>query len=481
MYGFKFYPWARKVWDSTNREIFLCSANQVGKSTIAIRRNIHLATSPEHWGKYWPELPAGNKPNLFWYLYPTFPVAQAEFESKWEPLFLPRGSMKNHPIYGWKEEYDKGYIQKIRFNSGVTIQFKAYAQKVKDLQTATVYHVTADEEMPVEILPELKARLNATGGVFMMVFTATMGQQYWEETMEHVGRETERHKNALKVQVSLYDSQKFDDGTPSHWTDKKIQAAVENCTSDSEIQRRIFGKFVRSEGKRFEAFSINKNTNEKPAPISKEWSFYGGVDPGTGGLSGHPTAMVIVAVAPDFRKGKVFRAWRGDGVSTTSSDILEQWRVLKTGLALTGQVYDYAAKDFFLVAQNAGEAFVPADKDRESGYGLLNTLFRSEMLSIDRGDPELEKLITELMSLPIMKDKRKAKDDLVDALRYTVKAIPWDMSGGVISGGKFIEPEKVVLPEKTTQDLRREFALGLDLKKEDLDEEFDFWNEMSGS
>jgi phage terminase large subunit-like protein len=167
----KFYPWARRVWESSNREIFVCSANQVGKSSIAIRKNIRLATDPGLWPKFWPGMGQGIKPNLFWYFYPTMPVAHTEYETKWEPYFLPRGEFRKHPQFGWEPEFEKGLISKIRFNSGVQIQFKAYSMKVKDLQTATVYHVTFDEELPVEYLPELSARTNSTDGHILGVFT----------------------------------------------------------------------------------------------------------------------------------------------------------------------------------------------------------------------------------------------------------------------------------------------------------------------
>lgn len=484
IFGQRFYPWAKRVWNSNNREIFVCSANQVGKSSIAIRKNIRLATDPTLWPKFWPHLPQGTKPNLFWYFYPTMPVAHTEFETKWEPLFLPRGEFRKHPQFGWEPEFEKGLISKIRFNSGVQIQFKSYSMKIKDLQTATVYQVTSDEELPVDFLPEVKARLNATDGLFLMVFTATLGQLHWQQTMEPSTRSEEKHPNALKIQVSLYDSKFFDDGTPSHWTDQKINQAIANCPTEAEIQRRVYGRFVKAAGLRYEAFSIERNMDD-PLPIPRSWSVWSGVDIGSGGQSGHPAALAYIAVSEDFKQGRVFRAWRGDGIPTTSSDIVEKNRELKKDLTVTNQAYDHAAADFFTVASRMGEGFSPANKRREAGIGLLNTLFKTGMLKIERGDAELEKLVQELCSIGVDDNKRKSLDDLSDALRYAAMAIPWNFEGleNVVTVEGQLALEAVPPKQKSEAEERREWALGLDQPAEEqaIEDEFDFWNDLSGA
>lgn len=481
--GQKFYPWARRVWESTNPEILVCSANQVGKSSIAIRKNIRLATEPNLWKKFWPGLSPGTKPNLFWYFYPSMPVANTEFETKWEPLFLPRGEFKDHPQFGWKADYEKGLISRIRFNTGVQIQFKAYSQKVVDLQTATVYSATVDEELPIHFLPELKARLNSSDGLFLMVFTATLGQIYWQMAMEPSTRSEEKFPNALKIQVSLYDSKFFDDGTPSHWTDKKIQRAISNCPTEAEIQRRVYGRFVKASGLVYEAFSISKNM-EDAAQIPKDWIIFSGVDPGSGGQSGHPASIIFVAASPDFKQGRVFRGWRGDGIPTASSDILDTYRELKKGLVIASAAYDFASADFFTVASRMGEPFIPANKKRDAGIGLLNTLFKMEMLKIFRDDPELEKLVQELCSIGVDDNKRKTTDDLSDALRYAVMQIPWNLEAvsDTISLEKALEAESIIPQPKSAAEERRDWHLGKDQPVADpMQEEFDFWNNHSGA
>lgn len=479
LHGFKFYPWGRTVYDSLRDEVLLCSANQVGKSTVAIRRNIYWATAPELWPKLWPKLDYSfQKPNLFWYFYPSFPLATTEFETKWEPL-LPQGEFKDDPVYGWRAYYDKGEIREICFNSGVTIQFKAYSQKVSDLQASSVYSITCDEELPVEFLAELSMRTNATNGYFLMVFTATLGQLHWKEAMEPSSDDTETHKNALKIQVSLYDSQTYEDGTPSPWTNEKITRIIAKCATPADVQRRVYGRFVKSEGLLYESFSIEHNMSA-PHHLPRDWHVYGGVDPGAGG-TGHPAAIVFVAVNPQYTKGRVFKGWRGDGILTSSDDILTKWRELREEMVMALQIYDYQAKDFFVVATSKGETFIPADKSRDAGTSLLNTLWKTQMLKIQTGDPELGKLVTELITLNKNIDKRKAKDDLIDALRYTVKLIPWDFSNIEIPG----EIPKVVAPpkEKTSGQVRRDYYLNGNAEKVDdsIAAELEYYSDLQGT
>lgn len=481
LFGYPWYLWARQVFESRKKEILLTSANQVGKSSTAIRKNIHLATEPKLWKEYWPGLQPWQKPGLFWYLYPTKEVATTEFEQKWVKEFLPQGEFEKHPQYGWNAEYNKGDIWAIHFNTGVTIQFKTYAQKAKDLQTSSVYHLTCDEELPVDLLPELKARLNATDGYFMMVFTATLGQLYWKMAMEPSTLDEETHRDALKIQVSLFDSMKYEDGSESPWTKEKINRAIANCPTEAEIQRRVYGKFVKSEGLMYEGFSLEKNMSEAH-PLPKDWQIFTGTDPGTGGKSGHPAAVAMIAVSPDYKQGRVFRAWRGDGIPTTSADILDKYTELKGPLAPVVQSYDWAAKDFFMIASRRGEAFTPADKGRERGVALLNTLFKSGMLKIQRGDPELQKLVNELCSLSNKTTKTVAADDLVDALRYAVMAVPWDFSAAEMSdetkakiGIKKEEPRILSEVER-----RREWILNSQEEKPDesIEDYVDFWNDL---
>jgi len=285
-YAWKHYKWSRIFYESKNKENFLVAANQVGKSSVNIRKCIEWATNSDLWPDLWA--PGMGDPNQFWYMYPTREVATIEFKTKWSQ-FLPQGAAKTNPITGWREEMDKKQIVAIHFYSGVSVYFKTYSQNAKDLQTGTVYALFCDEELPLELLPELQARLNATDGYFHLVFTATLGQEHWRRCMEEVGSSLEKHVGALKINASLYDCLEFEDGTKSHWSIDKIDRAKAKCPTHAEVKRRIYGRFVSASGLIYEAFDPTKNRIKKH-DIPKNWLIYTGTDLGSGGLGGHPAS-----------------------------------------------------------------------------------------------------------------------------------------------------------------------------------------------
>jgi hypothetical protein len=391
-------------------------------SSVQIRRMIHMATEPKVWPEFW-----AHRPLQFWYLYPTKEIATMEFLSKIEPQFLPRGAMKDHPQYGWEAEYRNRYIWSIRFKTGVTCYFRTYATDVQHLQAGSVDAIFCDEELPADLYPELLMRLSGTWGYFHMVFTATLAQPFWYDAMERIGRAGERLKeDTLKLQVSMYDCLRFEDGTPSHWSVERIKKVERACQSEAEVQKRIFGRFVAVEGRRYPAFDRERNVM-KGHPLPINWLIYAGVDLGSGGETGHPAAIVFVAVSPDFTKGRVFKGWRGDAVQTTASDVLHKFIELKAGLTCAGQFYDWASKDFQMIAQRMNEPFQAADKSHDTGEQILNVLFKNQMLQI-YDQEELEPLCDELSSLLVTTNKTKAHDDFCDALRYAVSKIPWNWS-----------------------------------------------------
>lgn len=472
LYGHKLYKWQRDFLMSTNPMLLLTAANQIGKSSIQIKKVITLATDPTLWPKFWPKLiKLGQIPRQFWYLYPDLKLATTEFHEKWVPEFLPRGAMKDHPQYGWKAVFEKKQIQSIHFNAGVSIYFKTYSQNPQSLQAGTVSYIACDEELPVDLYDEIKFRLSHTDGFFSMVFTATLSQDVWRCAMEEIGTRVEKFPDAHKMQVSLYDCMFYEDGTPSAWTKDRIERRKADCSTDAEIQRRIFGRFIRSQNMKY-IFDTKKNTMD-PRPIPKNWYIYSGVDIGTGGKENHPAAVVFVAVSPDFAKGEVFLGWRGDGIVTTNGDILTKYLELREPFdgRVVEQRYDYHAKDFAIIADRIGETFLMANKKHTDGEDIINTLFKHEALFI-HSTPELEKLCTELRNLVNDIDKRKAVDDFCDALRYAVVGIPWNMEK--------IKKDKplIVRKELSEIELRRAEMVDRPQSDDDIINELNYWNAM---
>lgn len=486
LYGMPWYRWAWDFFQSKNKYNFMVAANQISKSSTQIRKAIHWATAVEIWPELWP-----SRPTQMWYFYPDRGVGHNEYKEKWCKEWLPlgpgdrdeagnvewnkiikEGAYHEHPIYGWSPTFKNGQVESISFNSGVTIYFKSYEQGVTALQTASVYAIFCDEELPEELLSELQARCfsPAIMGYFHLVFTATIGQEIWRATMEEKGKH-EKFPTAFKQQISMYECLTYMDGSKSPWTLEAIHEIERNCKDENEVLRRVQGRFVIDQNRKYASFV--RSTNVKPAhKLPKGWFVYAGVDIGSGGTA-HPAAIVFVGVKPDFSVGRVFKGWRGDGVTTDAADILNKFLELKADMKPVAQFYDHQSRDFFTVASRRKIPFQKAEKGRETGEQLLNTLFKNDMLAI-YDEPELMKLVTELENLKNSTPKPVAKDDFIDALRFAVTQIPWDFS---ILNKKV--PDKADPNSKLSERERERRGLignennGIDL----LEAEFDLANE----
>ena len=292
------YDWQLDYIESLKRFLFLCAANQIGKSVANWIRLLRFVYLQSYWDKFFKGLP----PLPFWYFYPSAGLSTAEIKTKYLKYYLPHEDLKKHKRWGYNVEERKGVINSIHFNTGTAVYFKSYSQPPGNLQAATLSGVFSDEEMPQRLFDELNFRgISRDDFYFHNVFTATLGQEYLRRTVEVRG-ERELFKNAFKRQVSMYDCLTYADGKPSTiWTKAKIAEAIASCTSDAEVQRRVFGRFVLSENRKFHAFDHNRNTAQGHV-IPKTWLIYGGIDWGSGNKGGHPSAIIWLAVSPNFKK-----------------------------------------------------------------------------------------------------------------------------------------------------------------------------------
>ncbi len=482
LHGWKWYKWAAAFRDSTNPVNLLCAANQSSKSSTQIRKSILWATDQKLWPSLWRQ-----KPVQFWYLYPSQSVVNAEWDTKWA-LFMPKGEMKDDPYYGWEVMKKGGDIKGIKWKSGVYLYFKTYTQNPKVLQAGSCDAIFCDEELPIQVgdknlFDELMQRVSATDGYFHMVFTATLGQQEWRRAMDPTEEEVTNGKEflpqAFKQTVSLYECMTYEDGTASHWSLEKIKVREARCSTHNEVLKRIWGKFILIGGRKYESFDIKRHLKKKHM-IPSNWFIYGGADIGSGGPDGHPSALCYVAVAPNFRSGRVFLGWRGDDERTTAGDVVQKHisLVKSEKLTMTAQHYDWGNADFGEIATRMSVPFEKADKSHEKGEEVLNTLFKNDMLFIYE-DAELMKLAGELASLKKDGAKKHAKDDFTDALRYCVTKIPWDWTA--ITGEASIldeQPEEVLTPLQQEIKARRQaFEDENQAEEQRIQDEFDEWNE----
>jgi len=481
LYAYGWYEWALDFLHTTNKVALLTAGNQLSKSSSQIRKMIHWATEPALWPRLWDETP-----NLFWYLYPSQPVINQECATKWETKFLPRGPMKDDPQYGWKWIKDGINYKGISFNTGILLLFKSYSQRSDVLQTASVHYLGCDEELDVDLYDELMFRTAATKGYFSMVFTATKGQDFWRRAMEPREGEEEALVGAWKRTISAYDCLEYVDGRKSPITLEWIAHMRSLCKNETEVQKRIYGRFIKAEGRVYPGFDMLTNVKAHHN-VPKDWLIYAGVDLGSGGEENetgdggkmkkpaHPSAIAFIAVDPTYTKGRVFLGWRGDGVKTIAGDVFDKYQdlVKKNNLSITQACYDYAAADFGTIAGRNGVHFSKAIKKREDGIGIVNTLFTKGMLQI-YDTPELMKLANELATLDSFTDKRHAKDDFCDALRYAVMMVPWAFD----DVDKQPENKKKETDYERQLRERREFIDGNQENPEDEESNWDIQSEL---
>ena len=433
----KFYTWQWKMINTRKQMSLTTAANQIGKTVGMIVRLIKHATEPEMWPKLWPEaIENGKKPTQFWYFHTDHTSLKREFDEKWIKEWLPRGKYRHEGKYRWTHYEKNNEIKWLKFpETGVTIYFFTYEMKAKNIQASTVYEIFADEEMRFDFYDECQARLRNTDGYFVSAFTATKGYDQWRLAMERQGETDEKFPHAFKQQISLYDCTHYSDGTPTRWADKaKIQKEIDKCSSKAEVLRRIHGRFVMASGLMVTEYNDRHYVDSRPIP--KGWEVFAGIDPGSGGHA-HPAGIVFVTVDPDYTEARVIKCWRGDGINTTNGQTLAKYIEMAKGLNMNTTVYDKQCRDIFLLAENVGITLEPANKSREDGFGLLNTLFKHNILEIERdddpthdgGEPYSKRLITELSSYTHEHTKKKAStpDNLIDPLRYLCMSIPFDL------------------------------------------------------
>lgn len=481
LFSQKFYPWQRELFNCREKIQVLTAANQVGKSSTMIKKNIEWATNEDLWPDLWPAAWAeGQKPSQFVYLYPSKDIATSEYYDKWIPLLPPQ----DDPELGWKPILFSKYIWGINFiHKNIIIYFKTYRQGEELLQAGTYWFVSCDEELPINLLPELQARITATNGYMMFGFTATIGQEFWKQVVEDRTKLTD----AWVKQVSLFDCMKFEDGSQSRWTEQRINQVIDRCTSKAEVARRVYGRFVKDEGLRYPMFERGKHV-EPWHMIPADWEYYAGIDYGSGGLKAHPSGIIFVAVNPSKTKVRMVRCWRGDDRMTTAQDVINQYILMAKGIEekVVAVHYDWSASDLGTIAARMGLPFQKANKGRNEGITAINTLFKTgtmilyepvEGLPIDPSHLETFKLVSELESLDAQLNKVDGfmADDLADSLRYTVISIPIDWAsipGGSHTNWRMKEERP---PERID---RRTGEVITPRPENEFMEEIEFWNEV---
>jgi hypothetical protein len=188
-------------------------------------------------------------------------------------------------------------------------------------------------------------------------------------------------------------------------------------------------------------------------------------------------------VRPDFKKGVVDEVWCPDDENHTytQGDVVLKCLELSRGRNIVQYNYDFAAIDFGTIALQHGLPVAKADKNHERGEALLGVLFKNALLNFKK-TVETEKTADEFSTLKKTTDKRKAKDNRVDAVRYGASLIPWDWT--ILEELHKLENQVLATPVETKQDERdvieRRKMFGMGGKQDELEQsinaELDEWN-----
>lgn len=475
LYCFPFYKWQREFWEQTSPFQINYAANQIGKSSIMIRKMIRYCTDKSLWKQF------KKKPTIAFYLYPDRDTITREVKSKWTE-FLPCNGYENDPVYGYKIKYEGKYASHIEWNSGVTLYFKSYGlSNVKEtahrLQASTPFIVAADEVLPIELWPELQMRIASPankGAMFWMNATPTRPVAYWADVQ--AGRVI--IPNSWVNTTSMYDCLTYECGSKSIWTIKKIKEIEQTLPDQMSIDIRVHGLFKAVDGLALSSFDKEHNLTEGH-PL-KGGRYQCGIDYGIGGSEGgHPSSIVIVWINDDNTQARIVRSWVGVGQRTTVDDVLNKYIEMANSLGLNQietTYYDWACAEMQEIGNRRGLTLIKADKSRDKGFATLNSLFKNSMLKIYKKDNESwERLVYEIENLRADAKKSSAEDDGIDALRYAISNIIFNFENITVKEDG--TPKKPTTPKLIKR--RGEKIDYDDFEENDLtyEEEIDEWND----
>ncbi|HYX39992.1 MAG TPA: LAGLIDADG family homing endonuclease [Oligoflexus sp.] len=444
-------------------------------SSGQIVKMCNMAMRQDLWPYWFPK----RKPTTFFYCYPDAKLATTEFKEKIEKVYLSKNEMKDDSRYGWKPTYnDKGFIDSIVFNSGVTCYFRFYSQSPTALQASSLDAVFLDEEPPGEHWDELGVRTQAMAalgsGYIHCVFTATLGQEWLFNAMEMQGTALETIVGAWKKQISAYDCVTYCDGSPSdiYTVDYIDNVLKPRYRSERERQRRIMGKFVKDSGLVYQEFEKDKHTEAYGETDMQGWRNYVGIDYGSGGDWGHSSAIVHVKVDPTYSKARVVNVWTSQKRRMTQADLLLRYKEMAPMFGVHQAFGDWAAVDLFTLAAREGIRLEKALKDHDVGIPLLNTLFGQGQLKVVVGpDSHAVHLVSELSSISEDTNKKHRVDDCADALRYALALCPMRLTALKLQ-------EKKKREDTSKMDPRMAFYKGLDMRDDPMRQDNEDWDDL---
>lgn len=333
---------------------------------------------------------------------------------------------------GVPEAVDTIYV-KHKSGCNVRLQFRSYEQGRENLQSATIDFVYCDEEPPEEVMGELRARIAATGGFIYMAFTPLKGmtplvQEFW----------THENPNKFLVCMNIYEAK--------HMTEEKLRniESLYSGLSEAERQARMMGIPTMGSGM---VYPIDDEELKYDAfEFPKSFRRLGALDFGRGE---HPTACVWIAQDPMTDVIYVY-----DCIKTIKKSVAENASIMRARGSWIPFAYPHD-----LMRDSGTDRGRPTEADKKSEGYKYKTMYEDEGITFTphharttEGSNRVENGIIEVRQRmlngklkiarhlsELFKEKQvyrygddlkpvKAKDDLMDAMRYAVIMIRYGVS-----------------------------------------------------
>jgi phage terminase large subunit-like protein len=464
------YDWQDEFINCTHHRQYLTCANQVGKTFSLMLKGHKWCTDKEFRIRQW----GNNQPRVFWYVLPTQEHINDFFNDKWEPEILSRGDAKKKGPYSWKVIKKGMDVKGIKFlDTMCTLNFITLAAKSSSHQGRSVGGILFDEEPPVDKLAELETRTASfndpeTGlstAILAFAFTPTSAQDYFkqifsfqdEKFLKHIPRdlkdkyfldkETDSYRtcsireqeNELfkssdtvwKRRVSMFEACTFKSGKPGRYTKGRIREFINGQPTKRDVLVRAFAQFEKEDdgGLIYKYFNRDVHLKKVPRHIIKTYAGRGlitaGLDYGSG--SNHPGGVVLTWISDDRKKVRILKMWRGEkGKVTTAGDIVDKYIEMSRGFDVDFPFYDHSAPDLNTIYNRmTGKELYKADKNVVKGVGLIDTLFKNNLLQIYYHDDEPygDWVAQEYENLSNNVKKHGRLDELTDCIKYSLSGI----------------------------------------------------------
>lgn len=213
----------------------------------------------------------------------------------------------------WYRKQEPSIASTVILKNGARLDFKSADAGREKFQGASLDAVWLDEEIPPDVVEEIRMRLVDRAGDLLLTLTPVRREPYV--------RRLERESGTLVVEASTLDAAR------AGVIDLRAVEVMAETLPERQREVRILGKHAQAEGLVYPEFSRARNVvtprggrlvtedgrDVAPWPIPDDWQRFAAIDFGYS----NPTAIVVSAVNPASDRVVVERVYKAPGVRGT--------------------------------------------------------------------------------------------------------------------------------------------------------------------